>query len=75
MRRKNIPNKSPNRRPMFEPGHALPTPLWCVLCGRRFRRWNGTANHGFMHQAALKQVKGAVTVELEAARYVFYVAA
>lgn len=62
--------------PMFVPGHEQPTPLWCALCGKRFRRWNGTANHGLMHQEALKGVVGAVKVELQATaqgyRYTFW---
>jgi len=34
-----------------EPGDPRPywRPLRCRLCGKRFARWNGTANHGFMH--------------------------
>lgn len=78
------PKKSPDKStdtPLFETGvreAGDPRPFWkplrCRLCGRRFARWNGTANHGLAHH---EDEPSRVRIELEGStpglsRYVFY---
>ena len=63
-----------DRVKLFKVGCPMPTPIHCRACGRKFARWQGTANHALVHVA-----KDEATAENDphcpstsGARYNFY---